>query len=292
MNILVTGGYGQLGTELRKIATNDPSHTWFFTDIDTLDICDEAAVGHFFRDHHIEICINCAAYTAVDKAEDEPVMAEKVNVDAPRILADACLHTGATLFHISTDYVFNGNGDRPYQEDDPTDPVSVYGKTKRDGELAITGSGCNYCIVRTAWLYSSTGKNFVKTMLSLAETHEQVNVVCDQRGTPTWAGDLAQALLTLVNRYGTKTVHELFHYTNEGVTTWVDFTVAIFEIAGKTCQVNPITTEQYPTKATRPAYSVLDKTKIKQTTGCPIPFWRESLSKCLEELTIKNEHHG
>ena len=292
MNILVTGSNGQLGTELRKIAATDLSHVWFFTDIDTLDICDKNAVEVFFKDNHIEYCLNCAAYTAVDKAEDEPELAEMVNVEAPGILASTCKHFDATLIHISTDYVFNGNGHQPYQEDDTTDPASVYGRTKRDGELAIIDSGCNYCIVRTAWLYSSTGKNFVKTMLNLADTRDQISVVCDQTGTPTWAGDLAQALLLLVNRYGLDPVHELFHYTNEGITTWYDFAVAIFELAGKTCRVNPITTDQYPTKAKRPAYSVLDKTKIKQTLGCQIPDWRDSLEKCLEELTLKHQYHG
>lgn len=292
MNILVTGSNGQLGTELRKIAATDSSHAWFFTDIDTLDICDHEAVEVFFKNNHIEYCLNCAAYTAVDKAEDEPEMAEKVNVEAPSLLANTCKRFGATLIHISTDYVFNGNGDHPYQEDDTTAPTSVYGRTKRDGELAIIDSGCNYCIVRTAWLYSSTGKNFVKTMLYLADTHDQINVVCDQKGTPTWAGDLARALVLLVNRYGMNPVHEMFHYTNEGITTWYGFAVAIFELAGKTCRVNPITTDQYPTKATRPAYSVLDKTKIKQTLGCQIPYWRDSLEKCLEELTLKHQYHG
>ena len=292
MNILVTGCYGQLGTELRKIAANDASHVWHFTDIDTLNICDRNAVEDFFKNHGIEICINCAAYTAVDQAEDNRPAAEAVNVTAPRILADNCKKFGATLLHVSTDYVFNGMGDHPYREDEPTSPISVYGITKRDGERAIAESGCDYCIVRTAWLYSSTGKNFVKTMLRLADTHDEISVVSDQVGTPTWAADLAQALLLLVGQYGRNPVHEVFHFTNEGVISWYDFAVAIMDIAGKACKVNPITTDQYPTKATRPAYSVLDKTKIKQTLGCQIPFWRDSLAKCIEEITLNIEHHG
>ena len=286
MNLLVTGCYGQLGTELRKIAATDTVHTWFFTDIDTLDICDETSVNTFFERHQIEICVNCAAYTAVDQAEDDAEMAEKVNVQAPRILANACQRQGATLLHISTDYVFDGQGDHPYREDEPTAPVSVYGRTKRDGERAIIDSGCHFLIVRTAWLYSSTGKNFVKTMLRLADTHDTVSVVCDQTGTPTWAGDLAQALVRLIEKYGKSPVAEVFHFTNEGVTNWADFAATIFDLAGKPCKVLPITTDQYPTKATRPAYSVLDKTKIKQALGMDIPFWRDSLSKCLEEFTI------
>lgn len=286
MNLLVTGCYGQLGTELRKIASTDTVHTWFFTDIDTLDICDETSVNAFFERHQIEICVNCAAYTAVDQAEDDAEMAEKVNVQAPRILANACQRQGATLLHISTDYVFDGQGDHPYREDEPTAPVSVYGRTKRDGERAIIDSGCHYLIVRTAWLYSSTGKNFVKTMLRLADTRDTVSVVCDQIGTPTWAGDLAQVLVRLIEKYGKSPVAEVFHFTNKGVTNWADFAAAIFDLAGKPCKVLPITTDQYPTKATRPAYSVLDKTKIKQALGMDIPFWRDSLSKCLEEFTI------
>ena len=185
--------------------------------------------------------------------------------------------------HVSTDYVFNGNGNSPYQENEPVAPQSVYGSTKAEGEKLIHESGCNYFIVRTAWLYSATGKNFVKTMLTLADTRDEINVVCDQKGTPTWAYDLAEMLIHLVYQNGLKSVHETFHFTNEGIITWYDFTVAIMEIAGKTCKVNPITTDQYPAKAHRPAYSVLDKTKIKAYTNRTIPFWRDSLVKCIEE---------
>ena len=289
MNILVTGCYGQLGTEIKRIAANDHAHRWHFTDIDTLDICDLDAVKQYFADHDIEVCINCAAYTAVDKAEDEPELAKKVNVEAPRILAKCCLRHHATLVHISTDYVFDGNGTRPYREDDATAPTSVYGKTKRDGEIAVQDSGCNYIIVRTAWLYSSTGKNFVKTMLMLGDTKDEINVVNDQKGCPTWAHDLALAIVRLLEKYGKKPVHETFHFTNEGQITWYDFATAIMEIGGKTCKVNPITTDQYPTKAKRPAYSVLNLNKIKDVTGIEIPLWRESLVKCIEEINIKTK---
>lgn len=284
MNVLVTGCYGQLGTEMRKIAVSDSLNQWHFTDIDTLDICDRNAVERFFTEHNIDICVNCAAYTAVDKAEDEPDLAEKVNVTASKILAESCKEHQCLLIHVSTDYVFDGNGDRPYREDDPTGPTSVYGNTKLEGEKAIQETGCRYCIVRTAWLYSSVGKNFVKTMLQLSETRNSINVVCDQQGTPTWAGDLADAIMHLINRYRMDSVQEIFHFTNEGITTWNEFAEAIFEIAEKPCKVNPISTDQYPTKATRPAYSVLDKSKIKQTLGIEIPFWKDSLAKCIEEL--------
>ena len=288
MNVLVTGCYGQLGTALQEIAANS-AHRWLFTDIDTLDICDPNAVERFFAANGIDVCINCAAYTAVDKAEDEPELAYKVNVEAPRILADCCLRHQATLYHISTDYVFDGNGTRPYHEDDPTGPTSVYGKTKRDSEIAIQKSNCNFVIIRTAWLYSSTGKNFVKTMLQLADTRPELNVVNDQKGCPTWAHDLALAIEILLDHYGSKTVHETFHFTNQGEVTWYEFAQAIMEIAGKRCTVNPITTEQYPTKAKRPAYSVLDLSKIKTVTGMEIPFWKDSLAKCIEEINIKNK---
>ena len=288
MNILVTGCYGQLGTEIRKIANTDTTHQWFFTDVDTLNICDEDAVERCFSKNHINACINCAAYTAVDKAEEEPELAEKINALAPQILADACLKHDALLVHISTDYVFDGNAECPYCEEDPIAPQSVYGLTKAHGEQLIRESGCNYYIVRTAWLYSSTGKNFVKTMLALADSHDSINVVCDQKGTPTWAYDLADMLVHLLNQNGHQPVHEIFHFTNEGQITWYDFTCAIFEITGKSCKVNPITTDQYPTKAHRPAYSVLDKSKIKAYTKRNIPFWRDSLIKCLEEIKRKS----
>ena len=287
MNILVTGCKGQLGTELRKIATSDAQHHWVFTDVDTLDICDKAAVEACFATNNIEACINCAAYTAVDKAEDEPELATLINSFAPKVLADACLRHNASLIHISTDYVFGGDANEPYEVDDPIKPQSVYGSTKAEGERLIRESGCNYMIVRTAWLYSSTGHNFVKTMLMLGDTKDEINVVADQTGCPTWAHDLAVALMALLDKNGKNPVHETFHFTNEGQITWYDFTLAIMEIGGKQCKVNPITTDQYPTKAKRPAYSVLDLSKIKEYAGIEIPDWRESLVKCIEELKRK-----
>lgn len=287
MNILVTGCRGQLGTEIQKIAASDTLHQWHFTDVDTLDICDSNAVENAFESRQINVCINCAAYTAVDKAEDEPELAHKINALAPQILAKTCKKHNALLVHVSTDYVFDGNGSSPYREDDQVCPQSVYGSTKAEGEKLIHESGCNYFIVRTAWLYSATGKNFVKTMLMLADTRDEINVVADQKGTPTWAFDLAEMLVHLINQNGTKPVQETFHFTNTGIITWYDFTVAIMKIAGKTCKVNPITTDQYPAKAHRPAYSVLDKSKIMAYTGRQIPYWRDSLVKCIEELSRK-----
>ena len=287
MNILVTGCHGQLGTELQKIADAGTPHRWLFTDVDTLDITNMTAVEECFAANQIDVCINCAAYTAVDLAEEQDMIAAFINSFAPKLLADTCLKNNALLVHVSTDYVFDGTGERPYLETDPIHPQSVYGCTKAEGERLVRESGCNHVIVRTAWLYSSTGKNFVKTMLALADTKDEINVVCDQHGSPTWAGDLAQALTLLVDHYGKGPVSETFHFTNEGQTTWFDFTRAIFDIAGKDCKVNPITTDQYPTKAKRPAYSVLDKSKIKQTLGIEIPFWSDSLARCIEELKNK-----
>ena len=284
MNILVTGCNGQLGTELQKIALNDQHHQWLFTDIDTLDICNKTAVEECFVKNGIDACINCAAYTAVDKAEDEPELATLVNTFAPKVLAEACKNHDALLIHISTDYVFGGDAHEPYKVDDPINPQSVYGSTKAEGERLIRESGCNYMIVRTAWLYSSVGKNFVKTMLMLGETKEEINVVADQRGCPTWAHDLAFALVALLDKNGKNEIHETFHFTNEGQITWHDFATAIMEIGGKQCKVNPITTEQYPTKAKRPAYSVLDLSKIKEFAGIEIPDWRKSLEQCIDEL--------
>ena len=288
MNILVTGCSGQLGTEIQKIAATDTLHQWYFTDVDTLDICDKMDVENAFASQQINVCINCAAYTAVDKAEDEPELARKINALAPQILAEACKRHDALLVHVSTDYVFDDNGASPCREDEAVCPQSVYGTTKAEGEKLIHESGCNHFIVRTAWLYSATGKNFGKTMLMLADTRDEINVVADQKGTPTWAYDLAEMLVHLINQNGTKPVHETFHFTNTGIITWYDFTVAIMEIAGKNCRVNPITTDQYPAKAHRPAYSVLDKSKIMAYTGSQIPYWKDSLVKCIEELDRKN----
>lgn len=287
MNILITGCNGQLGNEFQKIANSEVDFKWFFTDIDTLDICDSAKVNDFIAHNNIDICINCAAYTAVDKAEDEEDKARLINSDAVKILADACKLHNITLIHISTDYVFDGTLEYPYKEDDIVSPNSVYGKTKAEGEQNIIKSGCSYIIVRTSWLYSSFGNNFVKTMLRLGSERQFVNVVSDQNGNPTWAYDLACAILILIQRVNNN-VQEIFHYSNEGIIPWNNFAEAIFGISGKECEVRPISTQEYGCKANRPLFSALDKTKIKEYTGIKIPFWRDSLIKCIEEINNNN----
>ncbi len=284
MNILVTGCNGQLGTELRKLSSQYAEYQWFFTDIDTLDLCDAEAVKSYFSEKNIDFCLNCAAYTAVDRAEDESEKALMVNAGTAQNLARACVATGALLIHISTDYVFDGQGTRPYLETDKINPQSVYGSTKAQGEDRIKTSGCNYIIIRTSWLYSSVGNNFVKTMLRLGKEREVVTVVADQKGNPTWAADLAKAMVLALVKNGKNAIHEVFHFSNEGVISWCDFAQAIFDLGGLKCVAKPITTAEYPAKAKRPAYSAFDKSKIKAFTGMVIPQWRESLAKCIKEL--------
>lgn len=284
MNILVTGCNGQLGTEFRKISVADGTHNWIFTDVNELDICDETAVNECFTNNNIDICINCAAYTAVDKAEDNYDMARKLNALAVKILADACKKNAALFFHVSTDYVFDGNSTEPHVETEPVAPLSVYGKTKAEGEQLIRESNCSHVIIRTSWLYSSVGNNFVKTMLRLGSERETVTVVADQKGSPTWAYDLAHFMMLILARNGKKEIHETFHFSNEGVISWCDFANAIFELGGKNCKALPITTAQFGAKAPRPANSAFDKTKIKNFTGMSIPYWKDSLVKCIEEL--------
>lgn len=284
MNVLVTGCNGQLGNEFKKIALYEDDINWIFTDIDTLNVCNEAEILDFFNKNKIDICINCAAYTAVDKAEDDEATARLVNATSVSYLAKTCKSHDSLLIHISTDYVFDGTSERAYREDDTVSPNSVYGKTKAEGEQFIMNSGCSYIIVRTSWLYSSFGNNFVKTMLRLGSEREFVNVVDDQNGNPTWAYDLACAIMLLIRRSNHNTVKEIFNYSNEGVIPWSNFAEAIFYIGSKNCEVRPISTKDYGSKANRPAFSALDKTKIKEYIGIKIPFWRESLIKCIEEI--------
>lgn len=289
MNILVTGCNGQLGSEFQKIANYEGEHNWLFTDIDTLDICNNKAIEDYFSEHEIDICINCAAYTAVDKAEDEgKENAELINVKAVEYLANNCKSNNILLIHISTDYIFDGNSIRPYTENDSACPNSVYGKTKYAGEQKVVASGCSYIIVRTSWLYSSYGNNFVKTMLRLGNERQFVNVVNDQNGNPTWAYDLANAILLLIQRNGNNEIKEVFNFSNDGIIPWCNFAEAIFHIGGRNCEVRPISTADYGSKANRPLFSALDKTKIKEFTGIKIPFWRDSLIKCIEEINNNN----
>lgn len=272
--VMITGCNGQLGQELSKLLPDA-----VLTDVDVLDITDFAAVKRFVDDNKIDTIINCAAYTAVDKAEDDVELATKINVTGPENLAKS----GAKVIHISTDYVFDGVGHRPYTEEDQTNPVSVYGRTKRLGEMAVLDHAKIAVVIRTAWLYSPYGNNFVKTMRRLGAEKESLNVVCDQIGSPTYAGDLAQAIVEILPQL-TEQNKGLYQFTNEGVCSWYDFASKIMELSNLTCVVNPIPSSAYPTKATRPFYSVLDKAKIKSTFGIDIPHWEKGLKKCLKQF--------
>ncbi|MDR0393701.1 MAG: dTDP-4-dehydrorhamnose reductase [Tannerella sp.] len=281
-SVLVTGANGQLGHALRTISGHFESFRLHFTDVDTLDISDKPAVAAYVKSFGIGAIINCAAYTAVDKAEDDAELCMRINCDAVRNIGEVAASSGARVIHVSTDYVFDGQGVRPYREDDAPNPSSVYGRSKLAGEQALMSACPDAVIIRTAWLYSETGANFVKTMLRLGTERGAVNVVADQQGTPTYAADLADTILKVLD--AGKFVPGIYHYTDEGVCTWYDFAVGIFDLAGLDCRVNPLTTAGYPTRAVRPAYSVLDKTKIKETYGVTIPLWRESLGRCLQNM--------
>lgn len=285
MRILVTGANGQLGNEMQVLSKENLQHVYFFTDVQELDICDEQAINRFVTDNEIDIIVNCAAYTAVDKAEDNPELCDKLNHIAPGYLARAAQSRNAAIIQISTDYVFDGTAHVPYTEKEPTCPNSVYGTTKLAGEQAVMAQCTNAMIIRTAWLYSTFGNNFVKTMIRLGKERESLGVVFDQIGTPTYAEDLARAIYAAINQ---GIVPGIYHFSNEGVCSWYDFTIAIHRIAGITaCKVRPLHTDEYPAKAPRPNYSVLDKTKIKTTFGIEIPHWEESLTKCIN----KNNHN-
>lgn len=285
MKILVTGCYGQLGRSLRKVFSEDPEIEGVYTDYDTLDITNREAVDRIMGDTHFDIVVNCAAYTAVDKAETDEILASALNTRAVGNLGEAAAKYGTKVIHISTDYVFSGEGFRPYAENDEPYPQGIYGRTKLEGEGLLTSFCQDAMIIRTAWLYSEFGKNFVKTMLSLAETRPELNVVCDQIGTPTFAGDLARAIHAVVKHPTWEP--GIYHFTDEGVASWYDFAMAIFEEAGRKVKVNPVPTSEYPTPAKRPLYSVLSKAKIKKTFGLTIPYWRDSLRKCLVLLNAQ-----
>lgn len=286
-NILVTGCNGQLGNEIRRISANHENNfRFFFTDVAELDITDLKAVDSFIKENNIKYIINCAAYTAVDKAEDDVDLCYKINRDAVANLGLAATNNNAKVIHISTDYVYDGTANKPYVETDTVNPQSVYGKSKQEGEAELLKACADSIIIRTAWLYSIFGNNFVKTMIKLGKERETLNVVADQRGTPTYGKDLAKTIVKILDFSEANGFKPgIYHYSNEGATTWYDFTLAIHKEAGiNTCKVNPITTEQYPVKATRPKYSVLDKTKIKSTFNLTIPKWEESLNNCIKEL--------
>lgn len=285
MNILVTGANGQLGNEMR-IVSRGSKDQYIFTDVAELDITDAAAVEKMVTDNKVEVIINCAAYTNVDKAEDDYDLAELLNATAVKNLATAIKQNDGTLIHISTDYVFGGTkNNTPCGEDEPANPTGVYGVTKLHGEQAIEAVGCKHLIIRTAWLYSEFGKNFVKTMLNLTATKPSLNVVFDQVGSPTYAYDLAQAIFTIVENRKYEGKDGIYHYSNEGVCSWYDFTKMIAEYAGHpVCDIQPCHSNEFPSKVVRPSYSVLDKTKIKNTFGIRIPYWTDSLKQCLAEL--------
>ncbi len=280
--ILVTGANGQLGMELQQLASSYPHFEFIFTTREELSLNDFDGINNFIANHQPHYFINCAAYTAVDKAESEKDLAYKINAEAPGIIAVACEKNNVQLIHISTDYVFNGMGKTPYKEDDETDPVNLYGDSKLLGETNVMKSDPNAIIIRTAWVYSEFGKNFVKTMLRLMADKDQISVVSDQSGTPTYAADLAEAILRIISSQQWKA--GIYHFSNEGNITWYDFAVAIKELSGSSCKVNPISTAQYPTPAKRPFYSVLDKTKIQETFNVPVKDWKASLAICIERL--------
>ena len=287
MNILVTGANGQLGREMQRLSAVSPNN-YTFTDVAELDVTDAGAVRQAVAQTRAEVIVNCAAYTNVERAEEDEAAADRLNRGAAENLARAAEANGATLIHVSTDYVFDGTGHRPYTEDMATSPLGAYGRTKLAGEEAVKASGCRYLILRTAWLYSEYGNNFLKTMLRLTSERETLRVVFDQVGTPTYAGDLALAIFSLIEAGRYAGNEGVYHFTDEGVCSWYDFATEIAAAAGHDkCRIIPCHTSEFPTKATRPAYSVLDKTKFKETFRMDIPHWREAMIYCMKRLTEK-----
>jgi len=287
MNILVTGSNGQLGSEIKDIVIHYPNFKFFFMDLPELDICKSSQLEVFFKDKNINTVINCAAYTSVDQAEEDAEIAEQVNSKGVLNLVNALKKVDGKLIHISTDYVFDGNHSQPYKETDPVSPKGVYGETKRAGELAVLNSSIDAIVIRTSWLYSVYGNNFVKTMLRLGNDKESTQVVFDQKGTPTYARDLAKTCLDILSDASSTIINskgKIYHYSNEGVTSWYDFATAIMEISNIDCKVIPIESKDFPTQARRPLYSVLDKSKIKSDFKVTIPHWRDSLANCLKKI--------
>ncbi len=285
--ILVTGANGQLGMEMRILGAVAPNE-YIFTDVEELDITDKKAVEDFVCQNNIQIIVNCAAYTNVDRAEEDEPTAERINAEAVRNLAEAMKKVDGTLFHISTDYVFGGEGNTPRTEDMPLDPQGAYGRTKLHGEQAIAEVGCKAIIIRTAWLYSEFGKNFLLTMLRLTKEKPAINVVFDQVGTPTYAGDLALTIFSIIEGDMYAGNEGVYHFSNEGVCSWYDFAQEITTAMGhRECKISPCHSDEFPSKVKRPAYSVLDKSKIKRTFGVEIPHWRESMYYCLKRIVAQ-----
>lgn len=287
--VLVTGANGQLGREMQRLGTVSPNQ-YIFTDVEELDITDGQAVEQFIEEQKINIVVNCAAYTNVDRAEDDEDMAEAINATAVCNLARAVKRVDGVLFHVSTDYVFGSDGNTPRTEDMPLNPLGVYGRTKLHGEQAIAEQGCRAIIIRTAWLYSEFGNNFLKTMLRLTGERENLNVVFDQVGTPTYAGDLAMTIFSIIEGDMYIGNEGIYHFSNEGVCSWYDFAQEIATAVGHTgCKITPCHSNEFPSKVTRPSYSVLDKSKIKRTFGVDIPHWRESMYYCLKRLVNREQ---
>lgn len=287
--ILVTGANGQLGSEIRELAAQFSDFDFLFTDLPELDITNETDVTSYFRKNKPDVIVNCAAYTAVDKAESEPEPAFRINAEAPAILAAQAAATGALLVHVSTDYVFDGTGSRPYLESDPTNPASVYGKSKLAGEEAVRTSGGNAIIIRTSWLYSAFGNNFVKTIMKRGTEQGWLRVVDDQFGSPTYARDLANAILSLIPKAKANSGIEIFHYANAGIISWFDFAKAIVEIAGIHCDTTPVKTGEFPVVAPRPMYSVMDSNKFCRQFNIQIPEWHSSLKHCIDRLQANSQ---
>ena len=284
MNILVTGANGQLGNEIR-IVSKGSSDCYIFTDVEELDITNRDAVMNFVKENDIKVVINCAGYTNVEKAENEEKLAELINAQAVEYLALACRDNQATLIHISTDYVFGGNeGNTPRKENEPVNPTGAYGRTKLHGEQVIEKVGCKHIIIRTAWLYSEFGNNFIKTMRRLTSERDKLNVVFDQIGTPTYAFDLANVIFKIIEERRYDELSGIYHFSNEGVISWYDFAKEICELSGNECDIQPCHSDEFPSKVKRPSYSVLDKTKIKNSLNITIPHWKESLKKCISKL--------
>lgn len=284
MHILVTGSKGQLGSEIKHLAPKYPDYDFVFTDIEELDITDTNAINDYFEENEFDILINCAAYTAVDKCESNKLIAREINVLAVKSLAIACSIHNIGMIQISTDYVYDGFNHLPYKETDFTNPQSFYGETKLEGEEMVEEFCSNGIIIRTSWLYSSFGNNFVKTVLKYTQERDLMRVVYDQIGSPTYAADLAKVIIDNIDRLPFMSGVHIFNYSNEGVCSWYDFAKAIIEIKGIDCIIKPIETFEYPLPAKRPAYSILNKTKIKDELGMEIPYWKDSLKKCLKKL--------
>ena len=283
INILVTGSNGQLGSDIKELSTNYP-YNFFFTDRNTLDISNEKDIKNFIQSNNINTIINCAAYTAVDKAESDEINADRINHLAVKYLAQISKEKKIKLIHISTDYVFDGKNHKPYIETDVTNPNGVYGKTKLEGENTLIGiNPINSIIIRTSWVYSSFGANFVKTMLRLGDAKDELGVIFDQVGTPTYAGDLAKAILDILPKIENEKV-EVYNYSNEGVLSWYDFAKEIMRMAKLDCKINPIESSAYPTPAQRPHFSLINKSKIKKEFGIAIPYWKDSLDECLRKM--------